>query len=204
MAVKPEDLDEDTSPNDNDIVMKTNSNHATRTIKFSNIWSWIWTKVYNKIISSEVTLHAIDEAKPYQPVDSTAVINSAISALDTSNPAPVNSTAVNGALTDYAQKKRILFTTYNVDTYGNGSATIDLSNFQSAYILNITLGGNSNKSTAITFIHPQNIWGDDSIMQLIASPDESVAILDSYSFSNSILSLKLKAAYTGVIDIIFF
>lgn len=80
MAIKPELLQQDVTAADTDIVMKTDTAGVTKTITAGNFFTWLWNKIKG----------------------------STKSALDTADPtAPVNTNAVNGALTNLTSILRI-------------------------------------------------------------------------------------------------
>lgn len=89
MTVKPEQLQQDTTAADSDLVMKTNSAGVTKTINAGNFFTWLWGKIKAATKSSA----------------------------DTSDPtAPINTNALNGALTNYVE---------NAINLGNDGGTVE-------------------------------------------------------------------------------
>lgn len=117
---------------------------------------------------------------------------------------PVNSDAVNGALTNRTIVETLSFASWTDIGYGNVHASINLIAYsQRPYILFITLGGNGNKSGVIAFLHPISIYGDDSNIQLVTAPlSPSISGINDYSFQGSVLTLSLSATYTADIKIL--
>ena len=114
MAIKPELLQKDTTAADSDLIMKTDSSNVTKTITAGNFFTWLWSKIKG---STKSTL---------DPADPTA---------------PVNTSAVNGALTEQQTIKAININSdvelwnylVNIGRAKTGSINI---NYESSYFAN--------------------------------------------------------------------